>query len=74
MDLYTSFPWPTLCEEVAKLRIELPSSGEEPGGGDADRACDNEEETIPSVPVAAVPAVPGHTAGHSLAKNSVIPA
>ena len=26
VSLYTSFPWPALCAEVAKLQIELPKS------------------------------------------------
>jgi hypothetical protein len=24
VDMYTSFPWPTLCEAVASLKVELP--------------------------------------------------
>jgi hypothetical protein len=23
MNMYTTFPWPTLCEEVAKLKIDV---------------------------------------------------
>lgn len=25
LNLYTSYPWPTICEEVAKLRVDLPA-------------------------------------------------
>ena len=27
LGLYTSFPWPTVCAEVAKLRVERPDGG-----------------------------------------------
>jgi integrase len=30
MSLYTSYPWPRLCAEVAKLKIELPADGDLP--------------------------------------------
>jgi hypothetical protein len=41
MNLYTSFPWPTLCEAIACLRIELPNRTRTPA--DASPANTNEE-------------------------------
>jgi len=31
MSLYTTYPWPTLCAEVAKLKIDLPDASPAPG-------------------------------------------
>jgi hypothetical protein len=33
VSLYTSFPWPSLCAEVAKLKIELPTAMPITGSG-----------------------------------------
>ena len=29
MDMYTTLPWRVLCDEVSKLRVELPRAGDE---------------------------------------------
>ena len=46
--LYTSFPWPTVCEEVAKLRVYLPE-----GGGGGPGVGDTEINTVSAGPTVA---------------------
>ncbi len=41
MGLYTTFPWPTVCAEVVKLKLTLPTSGEQSGAnGEGSHAVD----------------------------------
>ena len=56
--LYTTFPWPTICAEVAKLRVVLPGDGGERGGSD-DSATDAGEGAAGPLGVAAGPAETG---------------
>src|SRR5450631_4538094 len=35
VSVYTTFPWPALCAEIAKLKIELRSEGVGNGGSEA---------------------------------------
>ncbi len=64
--LYTSFPWPTVCAEVAKLRVFLPGDDEAGGSGTgaSDPADESGEETNGLAAAATVPTVPRHTPGH----------
>jgi integrase len=49
IDLYTTLPWATLCEEVAKLRVTLRSEAEviplRRAGGDGGASCDTPCDT-----------------------------
>src|SRR6185436_2678451 len=52
--LYTSFPWPTVCAEVAKLRVFLPDEGE--SGGSAGGTGGSDVELDEPTEIAASPA------------------
>ncbi len=60
LDMYTSFPWPTLCEEIAKLRVSLPATP--PPGRTNDGVA---AKTNGSSPISSVPSLLGHTPGHT---------
>ena len=63
--LYTSFPWPTVCEEVAKLRVLLPDDGEADGtGGGSDDGERAPEQTNIAAAGPTVAAVAGYTPGY----------
>ncbi len=66
--LYTSFPWPTVCEEVAKLRVYLPE-----GGGGGPGVGDTEINTVSGGPtVATVASYSPDCSSGSNGKNGVI--
>jgi len=62
MDVYTTMPWPALCEEVAKLRIRrqpTPPAGEQgaersPGRGSASPEADSKEAESDGGPTTAL--------------------
>ncbi len=63
--LYTSFPWPTVCAEVAKLRVFLPDDGEADGtGGGSDDGERAPEQTNIAAAVPTVATVAGYTPGY----------
>ena len=71
VDMYTSFPWPTLCDAVARLRVPMPARREpaESTGPASSESPPVEaeigQEMGSEIAVGAVPTVPRHIAGHS---------
>jgi hypothetical protein len=67
--LYTTFPWPTICAEVAKLRVFLPreeaptTAGGGESGGDAAEAAD--DRSMPEIAPPTSAAVAGYTPGYT---------
>lgn len=68
MNLYTTFPWPTMCEAIACVRIELPA-GDAPTASASDATANDNAEEIAPLALAAGRATVASYSGHCSSPN-----